>query len=87
MTAMKINLFVLLIIVFVVGACTSAREGKALFEEKCAQCHSLEKSLNMTKNLAQWKKTTEAMVRYSNGTITNKDAAIIANYLAKRKGD
>jgi mono/diheme cytochrome c family protein len=84
---MKKPLFILLTMFFVIGACTSMQEGKALFEEKCGQCHALEKSLNISKDLAQWKKTTEAMVRYANGTISNKDAEIIANYLAKRKGD
>lgn len=84
---MKKTLFVLLSMVFVIGACGSAQEGKALFEEKCIQCHSLDKSLDATKNLAQWKETTQAMVKYANGAITNKDAEIIAKYLAKRKGN
>ena len=66
------------------GACSSQQKGKALFEAKCIQCHSLEKSLNARKSLAEWEKTTEAMVRYANGTITEQDAKIIAKYLAGR---
>lgn len=85
MIIMKKNLFVLFAIVFMLVACSSTQEGKALFEAKCAQCHSLEKSLNATKNLEQWKQTTAAMVRYANGAITNQDAEKIADYLASRK--
>ena len=64
-------------------ACTSQQEGKRLFEEKCIQCHSLEKSLSESKSLAEWKRTTETMARYSDGAITKKDIDKIANYLAK----
>ena len=82
---MKKIVVVLLTIVMALAACTSAQEGKELFEEKCVKCHTLEKSLNATKDLAGWKKTTKAMIRYSGGAITEKDAKKIAKYLAGRK--
>lgn len=69
---------------FVLGACSSQQQGKALFESKCIQCHSLEKSLKVSKSLAEWKKTTKAMVKYANGAITEQDANIISKYLAGR---
>ena len=54
---MKSMFFVLMAGLFVLGACSSQQQGKALFEAKCIQCHSLEKSLKASKSLAEWKKT------------------------------
>jgi hypothetical protein len=70
--------------IFVLFACSSAQENKALFEAKCIQCHSLEKSLNATKNLQEWKRTVDAMVRYAEGAISKKDADKIVKYLVER---
>lgn len=82
---MKRIFFILIICLFVMGACSSQQQGKALFEAKCIQCHSLEKSLKVSKSLAEWEKTTAAMVKYANGAITDQDAEIIAKYLAQQK--
>jgi len=70
-----------------VTACSSMKEGKMLFEAKCGECHELEKALKETKSLAEWKKTNKAMIRYSDGAITEKDAKIIAKYLAGRSNN
>jgi cytochrome c2 len=82
---MKKIVVVLMAIVIALAACTSMQEGKELFEKKCVKCHALEKSLSATKDLAGWEKTTKAMIRYSDGDITEKDAKKIAKYLAGRK--
>ena len=76
---------ILLAIVLALAACTSVQEGKELFEKKCVKCHALEKSLSATKDMAGWEKTTKAMIRYSDGDITEKDAKKIAKYLAGRR--
>ena len=76
---------ILLTIVMALAACTSVQEGKELFEKKCVKCHKLEKSLSVTKDLAGWEKTTKAMIRYSGGEITKKEAKKIAKYLAGRR--
>ena len=81
---MKKTFFILITIFLVLSACTSQQERKKLFEEKCIQCHSLEKSLSENKSLAEWKRTIETMARYSDGAITKKDVEIIAKYLAER---
>jgi cytochrome c2 len=82
---MKKIVVVLMTIVMALAACTSVQESKELFEKKCVKCHALEKSLNATKDLAGWEKTTKAMIRYSAGDITAQDAKKIAKYLAGRK--
>ena len=76
---------VLLTIFMALSACTSVQEGKELFEGKCGRCHPLEDALSKTKNLAEWEKTTKAMVKYSDGAITEKEAKKIAKYLAGRR--
>ncbi len=43
---MKKTFFILITIFLVLSACTSQQESKKLFEEKCIQCHSLEKPLH-----------------------------------------
>ena len=82
---MKKTFFILITSFLVLGACTAQQESKELFEEKCIQCHSLEKSLSESKSLAEWKKTIETMARYSDGAITKQDVEKIAKHLAKRK--
>jgi len=82
---MKKTFFILTTIFLVLSACTSQQEGKRLFEEKCIQCHSLEKSLSENKSLVEWKRTIETMARYSDGAISKKDVEKITKYLAKRK--
>jgi hypothetical protein len=62
-------------------------EGKALFEQKCIKCHTLERALGKTKSLAAWRRTTSRMSRYAEqagSTITPEDAVKIAEYLAGR---
>jgi cytochrome c2 len=82
---MKKIVVVLMTIVMALAACTSVQESKELFEKKCVECHKLDEALSATKDLAGWKKTTKAMIRYSDGRITEKDAKKIAKYLAGRK--
>jgi len=81
---MKKLFFIIITIFLVLSACTSQQESKKIFEEKCIQCHSLEKSLSENKSLAEWKRTTETMTRYSEGAITEQEADIIAKYLAEQ---
>ena len=80
------NVFFCLLIFFlsVSFSCSSLEEGKTLFEAKCAKCHSLEDSLRETKDLVEWTKVTKAMARYSDGDISEKEAEIIAKYLANK---
>ena len=70
------------VILTAILSCSSMQEGKTLFESKCAKCHPLEYAFREKKSLAEWNKTTETMARYSEGSITEKEAQIIAKYLA-----
>ncbi len=59
----------------------SLDEGKELFEGKCGNCHSLERSLEKTKDADAWKRTVRRMIRYSRGMITEDDMDPISSYL------
>jgi len=73
-----------ILIMFFTAAYTfaSVEQDQKLFERKCFQCHSLEKSLDKTKNLAAWQRTIKRMVKYTRGSISEPNALTIANYLA-----
>jgi len=75
-------LMVLAMILATMPSCCSMQEGKALFEAKCVKCHPLDCFFRETKKLAEWNKTTKIMARYSEGTITEKEAKKIEKNLA-----
>jgi cytochrome c len=79
---MKKALLLIIITLFVTPfAFASVQEGKKLFETKCGTCHSLERSLRVTKDLMAWKRTIKRMDRYAKGKIPETEAEEIAEYL------
>jgi cytochrome c5 len=62
-------------------AFASIQDGKRLFETKCGDCHSLDKSLQKTKDLMAWKRTVKRMERYARGRILETEGEKIAEYL------
>ena len=81
---MKIASFIIALFTASV-AFASVPEGKALFEKKCGNCHSLARALSKNKSLDAWKRTVKRMIRYDNKNLNEKDAEIIAAYLVDRK--
>jgi mono/diheme cytochrome c family protein len=80
------NAFFILIAIFTASSVfASVQESKDLFKRKCGKCHSLERSLRETKDLAAWNRTIKRMVRLSEGLISDKDAKKIAEYLAVKE--
>ncbi|GAB6062663.1 photosystem P840 reaction-center cytochrome c-551 [Deferrisoma palaeochoriense] len=59
---------------------------KALFEQKCSACHSLDRPLKKNKDRAGWEKTVSRMARYASGMISPEDADIIVEYLTRVRG-
>jgi len=83
---MKKMLFALFTQAFIVSIATaSVEDGKRLFESKCIVCHDLERALTKSKDLEAWKITTLRMSRNSGGSITEKEAEEVAEYLAARE--
>ena len=74
---------VALILVPVWGTAAQAQDPKALFEERCAMCHSLSRPLDKTKTAEGWRETVNRMKGYAKGRISDAEAEIIANYLSE----
>jgi len=80
-----LSLVVFFVLVLAVSAkifAESENGGKILFESKCMNCHPLSKSLDKTKSLDDWQKTTLRMSQKKNSNITKEEAEHIAEYLS-----
>ncbi len=60
-------------------------EEKALVEEICTQCHSLESTLRQRKDRTGWQKTVYDMI-LRGAFITTEEAEAIVNYLSRGLG-
>jgi mono/diheme cytochrome c family protein len=77
----KVLIFFLAVLVLSAHSALS-HEGKALFEDKCIRCHSLERILSKKKTLKAWKRTVMRMSSYTLGNISEDEAEKMAQYLA-----
>ncbi len=57
--------------------------GKALFETKCGTCHSLDRPKAKKKDRAGWEKTVMRMKNANGCPITDDEAKVIIDHLAK----
>lgn len=63
----------------------SGEAGKALLQERCTVCHSLDRVKNAEKDLTGWQKIISRML--DNGAdLTDGEQAILAKYLAENYG-
>lgn len=77
-------LFLVLSGVFAYGAeGTAGGDGKALFEQKCNVCHSKDRATKKLKTANEWGNTVMRMKNANGAGITDSDAKIIIDYLAK----
>ena len=68
------------------GITAEESDAKALFEKRCALCHRTSRPLGKTKSSEEWEKTVMRMKGYAGDRISDKDAKIIAGYLAEVRG-
>jgi cytochrome c5 len=61
-------------------------DAKAVFEKRCSLCHPTSRPLGKTKSSEEWEKTVMRMKGYAGDRISDKDAKIIAGYLAEVRG-
>ncbi len=87
--SISFRMLIVIGVCFVVNIfCLQAQEnkdGKTMFENKCAKCHPLSKSLSKKNNLKQWKAVTLRMSAKANSGITAEEAETIAEYLESVK--
>ncbi|PLX44497.1 MAG: hypothetical protein C0609_05425 [Deltaproteobacteria bacterium] len=64
----------------------SNADAKALFEEKCGLCHSIDRPLAKNKDHEGWKRTVDRMMKKNPGHISEAEAKTITEYLAAERG-
>jgi cytochrome c5 len=60
-------------------------DAKTLFEKKCSACHSADRPKSLKKTNEEWAKTVTRM-KEKTANITNDEASMIIDYLAKTYG-
>lgn len=58
----------------------SMQEGLALFSEKCAECHELQRALSVFKDPEVWEQTIKRMQYYSKGEITDEQVKRLVGF-------
>jgi len=61
-------------------------DAKELFEKKCSVCHSLDRPRSKKKALKEWEKTVTRMIASRGAKITDEEAKLVIDYLAKNYG-
>lgn len=61
-------------------------DAKVLFAKRCSLCHPPSRPLSKSKSKEEWEKTVMRMKGYAGDRISDKDAKIIAGYLAEIRG-
>jgi nitrate/TMAO reductase-like tetraheme cytochrome c subunit len=78
-----VAMFVVVGVTFGYGA-ESADQG--LFEEKCSTCHSIDRPKSKIKTKQEWESTVMRMKNVNHSPISDQEAKIIIDYLAKHFG-
>jgi cytochrome c5 len=73
-------------LISVSGITAEESDAKAVFEKRCSLCHPTSRPLGKTKSSEEWEKTVMRMKGYAGDRISDKDAKIIAGYLAEVRG-
>ena len=66
-------------------AVTGQVDAKALFEQKCNNCHSTDRPKSKQKTAAEWATNVERM-RGNGASLTDEEATVIVNHLAQHHG-
>ena len=77
---------VVVALISVSGITAEESGAKGLFEKRCSLCHPTSRHLGKTESSEEWEKTVLKMKGYAGDRISDKDAKIIAGYLAEIKG-
>jgi cytochrome c5 len=73
-------------LILVSGTRAEESDAKAVFEKSCSLCHPTSRALGKTKSSEEWEKTVMRMKGYAGERISEKDAKIVAVYLAEIRG-
>lgn len=86
---------ILVIVLAALAACGSAGgdddsesqtlNGQALLENRCTQCHGLDKSKSLTQTEAEWQATIEDMIRRG-ANLNDQEKQVLVAYMAEMYG-
>jgi cytochrome c5 len=62
-------------------------DGKAIFEQKCIKCHSVEKFKSMQHDRQGWEIILNRMQRSKNCVLSDDEVNAVSEYLAKKYGE
>lgn len=62
-------------------------DGKAIFEQRCIKCHSVDKFKSMQHDRQGWEIILNRMQRSKNCVLTDDEVNAVAEYLAKKYGE
>lgn len=62
------------------------KDAKALFEQKCSLCHSIDRPKSKKKSDDEWKSTVMRMKNVNGAPITDEEAEMIIKYLTENYG-
>lgn len=61
-------------------------DAKALFEQKCSTCHSIDRPKSKKKSAKEWENTVMRMKNVNGCPVTDEEAKVIIDYLSKNFG-
>ena len=62
-----------------------AQEGQALVEERCSECHTLDRVTSASKTQDEWSQTVDSMITRG-ATLDEQERGIVIGYLAETYG-
>jgi cytochrome c5 len=62
-----------------------AADGMALLEERCTECHDLQRVVNTQKDRAGWEETVDRMIRRG-ADLNTEERDVLVDYLAQTYG-
>ncbi len=90
---MKLSILILTMLAFFSSGCVPMQcyaqekiDAKALFEKKCSACHSTSRPKSLSKTKEEWTKSVTKCKEKKNSNISDEEAKIIIDYLAKTYG-
>lgn len=66
-------------------AAPGEKEGKAIFEQRCAKCHGLDKATSKKKTEKEWLSTVERMKK-KGASLNDEETRAVVEHLAKNYG-
>ncbi|MGC9358138.1 MAG: hypothetical protein ACP5GX_09730 [Anaerolineae bacterium] len=87
MRTLGLTLMVLAVLTLVACGGTSSEtpQGEVLLEERCTECHALDRVTQVEQTRAEWQATVEDMIARG-ATLNDEEKGVLVDYLAENYG-